>query len=348
MFVDRVRIWTRAGHGGSGACTFHREKFVTHGGPDGGDGGKGGDVVIKVNPHMNNLVHLSYQPHHFAEDGKPGSNTQKTGSSGKNKIIEVPPGTLIFKLFTTDENYERSADMDERELVIDLVEAGQTYVLCAGGNGGWGNVHYKSSTRQAPTKFQKGLPGEKGQYIFELKSIADVGLVGLPNAGKSSLLNVMSAARPKIAPYPFTTLAPMVGVIEYDDYQRVTMADIPGIVEGASEGVGLGFDFLRHIERCRLLAFVIDMAGSEGRDPLADYMQLRKEINLYQAELSKRPHFIIANKMDLPEAAENLKKFIKKFKVPIVKMSAGEGEGREELRKQILRLLLQPDVNPMK
>jgi GTP-binding protein len=331
MFVDRVRIWARAGDGGDGACSFHREKFVPKGGPDGGDGGKGGDIVIKVNPHMNNLLHLRFKPHHSAGHGKGGRDTLKTGSGGKDCVIEVPQGTCIFKLETTEENFERSADFDSKELVIDLMNKDQSFVLCAGGRGGKGNHHFKSSVNQAPKKFQEGKPGEKGQFLLELKSIADVGLVGFPNAGKSSLLRVVSAARPKVAPYPFTTLEPMIGVIDLGEHRRMTMADIPGLVEGAHQGIGLGHDFLRHIERCRVLAFVLDMAGSEGRDPLEDYSLLRKEIKLYQEDLSKRPFFVIANKMDLPEAEENLKNFKRRFKVPVISMSTETQEGKESL-----------------
>jgi GTP-binding protein len=198
--------------------------------------------------------------------------------------------------------------------------------------GGWGNVHFKTSVNQAPTRADTGRLGEKGQFIFELKSIADAGLVGYPNAGKSSLLRTLSAARPKVAPYPFTTLEPMIGVLEFQDYRRITIADIPGLIEGAHEGVGLGHDFLRHIERCRLLVFVIDMAGSEGRDPVEDFQKLRKELDLYQPELSKRPLIVVANKMDLPGAQENLSIFKRRFRRPIVAISAEKGDGLNDLK----------------
>lgn len=332
MFVDKVRVWARAGDGGDGCCSFRREKFVPHGGPDGGDGGKGGDIILVVNPHLNNLTHLRYSPHHFAKNGDRGQGAQKTGRNGQGRAIEVPPGTCIYYLPTTDESYERAADEEPKEFVADMVEPGQTFVLCKGGKGGLGNIHFKSSTNQAPRKFTEGGVGEKGQFIFELKSIADVGLVGFPNAGKSSLLTALSAARPKIAPYPFTTLQPMIGVIEFGEYKRMTMADIPGLIEGAHEGVGLGHDFLRHIERCGVLLFVLDMAGSEGRHPVDDYMQLRKEINLHQKELGKRPFFVVANKMDLPSAEKYLKAFRKKFKVKTIPVSAKDGEGLDKLK----------------
>lgn len=331
MFVDRVRIWAKAGDGGSGACSFYREKFMPKGGPDGGDGGKGADVVLVVNPHLNNLLHLRFKPHHFAPHGKAGSGRLKTGGSGKEYQIEVPPGTSIYQLETTEENFERAADESTRQLVVDLTEPNTRYILCHGGRGGKGNAHFKSSVNQAPTKYQPGIPGEKGQYIFELKSIADAGLVGFPNAGKSSILGMLSAAQPKVAAYPFTTLQPMVGVIEFKGYNRITMADIPGLIEGAHQGVGLGHDFLKHIERCKLLVFVIDMAGSEGREPWSDYAQLRQELKFYQPQLAERDHFIIANKMDLPEAAEKLKLFKKKARVPVIPTSTLTGQGKEEI-----------------
>lgn len=340
MFVDRVRVWAKAGNGGDGCCSFRREKYVPHGGPDGGDGGKGGDITIVVNPHLNNLAHLRYSPHHFAKDGNRGEGNQRTGADGKGKTIEVPPGTCIFRLATSEEDYERAADDDQKEIVADLVQSGQTMILCKGGKGGGGNIHFKSSINQAPRRFSKGDTGEKGQFIFELKSIADVGLVGFPNAGKSSLLRALSAAKPKVAPYPFTTLEPMIGVIEFDNYKRVTMADIPGLIEGAHEGVGLGHDFLKHIERCRVLLFVLDMAGSEGRHPVEDYMQLRKEISLHQKELGKRPFLVVANKMDLPEAEKYLKTFRKKYKVKTIAVSAKNSEGLEKLKLALKKEIL--------
>ncbi|MFZ5807599.1 MAG: GTPase ObgE [Verrucomicrobiota bacterium] len=339
MFVDRVRIWAKAGDGGDGCCHFRRELYVPRGGPDGGDGGKGGDIIMTVNPQMNNLSHLKFHPHHFAEHGKKGMGAQKTGGGGKNKILEVPPGTCVYRLSAAEEDFERAADMQEAELMIDLVEPEQKFILCAGGKGGAGNVHFKSSINRAPRRYTEGKHGEKGQFLLELKSIADIGLVGFPNAGKSSLLSTLSAARPKIAPYPFTTLQPMIGVLEFEHHQRATMADIPGLIEGAHQGVGLGHDFLRHIERCGMLLFVLDMAGSEGRHPSEDYAQLRKEIKLHQAELAKRPFFIVANKMDLPDAERLLKEFRRKTKVKIIPVSAQTGEGLEKLKKEIQKNL---------
>ncbi|MFH1066585.1 MAG: GTPase ObgE [bacterium] len=339
MFVDRVRVWAKAGKGGDGCCSFRRETCVPRGGPDGGDGGKGGDVTVRTNAQMNNLAHLRYSPHHFAANGRGGQGKQMSGAGGKGIELEVPAGTCVYRLPTTEETFERAADAEQKELVADLIEDGQTVLLCKGGRGGLGNVHFKSSVNQAPRRHYKGFPGEKGQFIFELKSIADVGLVGFPNAGKSSLLRAVSAAQPKVAAYPFTTLVPVIGMVELKDGQRFTVADIPGLVEGAHQGVGLGHDFLRHIERCRVLLFVLDMAGSEGRHPAKDYMQLRKEIKLHDAKLARRPFLVAANKMDLPDAKNYLKEFRQKFDVPILQLSASTGKGVAELKRALGKLL---------
>jgi GTP-binding protein len=329
MFIDRVRVWAKAGKGGDGCSSFRREKYVPRGGPDGGDGGKGGDVVIEVDPQLNNLQHLKYQPHQYAHKGGNGLGSMKTGKSARNLLVRVPPGTLVYYLPTTPESFERAVDLESGEVAADMVEPGQRFVLAAGGRGGRGNIHFKSSVNQAPRRRELGFPGEMKQYYFELKSIAEVGLVGFPNAGKSSLLAAVSHAHPKIAPYPFTTLNPIIGLVEGENYQRFTVADIPGLIEGAHEGVGLGHDFLRHIERCRLLVFVLDMAGC---DPVEDYRKLRIELKLYDAALAERPFVIVANKMDLPEAAENLKIFKRKFRQKIVPLSALLKEEIETLK----------------
>ncbi len=336
----------RAGNGGTGICSFLREKNRPEGGPDGGNGGKGGDVVVVVNPQINNLIKLRYSPHQFAKNGESGGKRQMTGKGGLDCIIEVPPGTVVSRMpeALIAEARIREPDPDEEalnlppiepgvgdlvplpdrtvplELVADLVQAGQRFVLCKGGRGGRGNMNFKSSVNQAPRRYEEGETGEKGQFQLELKSIADAGLVGYPNAGKSTLLSRISHAHPKIAPYPFTTLEPTIGVLEYPDFARLTVADIPGLIEGAHAGVGLGHEFLRHIERCRLLLFVIDMAGSEGRDPRDDFAMLRKEIRLYQKELAERPYLIVGNKMDLPGAEENLKLFRKKVRRAVIPM----------------------------
>lgn len=331
MFVDRVRLWARAGRGGNGACSFRREKFVPKGGPDGGDGGDGGNVILRVDPNCNNLIHLRFKPHQFAEHGQNGMGARCTGRSGKDLILDVPPGTVVYRLFPEEGAFEKAADLEPRELIADLVESGQTFILCAGGKGGRGNWHFRSAVNQAPRHFEPGTPGEEGQFLIELKSIADVGLVGFPNAGKSSLLHAVSKARPKIAPYPFTTLTPMVGVVEFDQALRITVADIPGLIEGAHAGVGLGHDFLRHIERCSRLLFVLDMAGSEGRDPATDFTMLRREIDLYDSSLSRRPFLVVANKMDLPGAEDRLREFRQRFKFPVLPVSLKNRTGLEKL-----------------
>jgi GTP-binding protein len=343
MFVDRVRIVARAGNGGPGACSFLREKNMPDGGPDGGNGGRGGSVIVEVDPHVNNLIRYRYSPHQFAKNGQNGGKKQMSGRSGADCIITVPPGTVVSRI--PDELIQVPAPGDLTpmpddpamlEKVADLVKTGEKFILCTGGRGGRGNMNFKSSVNQAPRRYEEGEEGERGQFQLELKSIADAGLVGYPNAGKSTLLSRLSAAHPKIAPYPFTTLEPMIGVIEYPDFARVTVADIPGLIEGAHQGVGLGYEFLRHIERCQVLLFVVDMSGMEGRDPRDDFAQLRKEISLYQKEMGERPYLVIANKMDLPDAAENLKKFKRRVRREVIPIAGDHPEGIDEL-KRILR-----------
>lgn len=346
MFVDRVRIVARAGKGGRGMVSFLRELHRPNGGPDGGDGGKGGDVILRVDQHLNNMVHLDLSPHQFAKNGALGGSKSCTGKNAENLIIKVPQGTVVHRL--SEENDDSAALLpipttsDGLDLVCDLTELHQEFVLCKGGRGGKGNRRFKSSTHQAPREYEDGHAGECGQYLLELKSIADIGLVGFPNAGKSSLLKVITNAEPKIASYPFTTMTPYVAMIEYPNYKKISIADIPGLIEGAHEGKGLGFEFLQHVERCRLLLFVIDMAGTEGREPWDDYAQLRTELKLYRKDLSDRPFIIVANKMDLPEAKEKLKIFKRKVRKKIIPLSAQECEGVDEL-KEILRETLEMD-----
>lgn len=351
MFVDRVRIYGRAGKGGRGCVSFLRELHRPNGGPDGGDGGRGGDIILEVNPHRNNLNHLKHQPHQFAPNGENGNSKQCTGKNAKPLVIEVPPGTVVSRLSggpapsvaefeDTAEKLLPIPDHDvPLEVVADLVKAGERYVLCQAGDGGRGNRHFKSSINQAPRQYENGWPGECGQFVLELKSMADVGLVGYPNAGKSTLLSRLSKAQPKIGPYPFTTLTPMVGVIEFPDFTQITVADIPGLIEGASEGRGLGHDFLRHVERCRLLLFVLDTSGQEGREPWEDFAQLRKELKAYNPELAERTCLVLANKMDLPEALEKVKVLRRKVRRKLLELSAESDEGVEEL-KQTLREML--------
>lgn len=365
MFVDNIRITVKAGDGGNGAVHFRREKYVPRGGPDGGDGGKGGDVVLVVDPHTDDLRTFFYQPNHRAENGSNGGGQRKTGRSGRDVVLKVPAGTLVFRESgdgtgaeadevpedgddAADDIFEPDAPGDDaaealggsRELVADLVEPGQRFVLCRGGAGGLGNAQFKSATNQTPRENTPGGPGEDGEFRLEVRQIADAGLVGFPNAGKSTLLGRISAAHPKVAAYPFTTLQPSVGVVEFDGFMRATVADIPGLIEGAHENVGLGHDFLRHIMRCRLLLFVIDMAGSEGREPIEDLATLRREVSLYDEILARKPWLVVANKMDLEEAGEKLAAFRTRFpKQEIIPISAQEGEGIETLKHRLCEIV---------
>jgi GTP-binding protein len=333
MFVDRIKVFAQAGSGGRGSVSFRREKFVPKGGPDGGDGGRGGDVILRADRHVDNLSNLFYEPIIKAKSGGHGMGKKMYGRSAPDKIVKVPVGTIVWPTDTGKE----AASTDP---IVDLTRDEQEFALCQGGAGGKGNVHFKSSRNRAPREYTEGEEGEQGHFLLELRTIADAGLVGYPNAGKSTLLRKISAARPKVAAYPFTTLHPIIGVVELSEYRRITIADIPGLIEGAHRGVGLGHEFLRHITRCRIFLFVVDVAGSEGRNPIEDMQQLRKELDLYDPLLSKRPWFIVANKMDLPDAAENLVALRKKLpKIDIVPISAAKGEGIEELKKQCRRVL---------
>src|SRR4051794_31674186 len=339
MFVDRVKVFAQAGNGGRGSVSFRREKFVPKGGPDGGDGGRGGDVILRADRHVDNLANLFYEPIIKAKSGGHGKGKKKAGRKGADKIVKVPVGTIVW--LSTEEkrptpNAQRSMSNSDLaathnpqsaiDPLIDLTRDGQEFGLCRGGAGGRGNVHFKSSRNRAPRQYTEGEEGEQGYFLFELRTIADAGLVGYPNAGKSTLLRKISAARPKVAAYPFTTLHPVVGVIEFSGYRRATIADIPGLIEGAHRGLGLGDEFLRHITRCRILLFVIDMAGREERSPIEDLQNLRREIDLYDRALSSRPWLVVANKMDLPDAEKNLKSFREKFpKANTVPVSASKG-----------------------
>ncbi len=335
MFVDHIKIYARAGKGGDGSKHFYRGKFNPKGGPDGGDGGRGGSVILKVDTSTNSLRNFFFNGKLVAEDGKGGSGNQCFGRSGENAIYKVPPGLQISRI--VERFNEETGEVEEAfEPVADLTQVHEEFVLCKGGKGGKGNVHYKTSTHQTPTEFEYGTPGEEGRFHFELRSIADVGLVGFPNAGKSTLLSKVSHARPKIANYPFTTLQPMVGVIEFEGFRRTTMADIPGLIEGASQNIGLGHDFLRHIMRCRSLIFMVDTAGVDGRDPVKDLEILRTEVKLYSDELAKRHWFIVANKVDLPESQEHLTTLKERFKrIKIIPISADTGEGIDALKKYL-------------
>lgn len=349
MFIDKVRILCKAGDGGNGAVSFRREKFVPRGGPDGGDGGDGGKVIVRVDPNTDNLREFHFDPKLLAGDGAHGQKYKRHGKNGKSKIARVPPGTVIYRTPAKDTAeavaMERSEEGIEMEPVIDLTELGQEFVLCEPGKGGRGNFHFRSATNQTPTENEMGTPGEGGVYYFELRRIADAGFVGFPNAGKSTLLGKLSNAKPKVASYPFTTLNPHVGVLEFADQSRCTLADIPGLIEGAHANRGLGHEFLRHITRCQILLFTVDMAGTDGRDPIEDIQTLRTELKLYDEELSKFPWMIIANKMDVEGTAETLQALQNRFeKITIVPVSAEKEEGLEELKRVLKEKLTKADA----
>ena len=327
LFVDVVTITVKAGDGGNGCVSFHREKFVQAGGPDGGDGGRGGDVIFEASERMHTLMDFRYKRKFTAGNGGDGMANRRTGKSGEPVVIQVPPGTVVREKATG-------------KLLLDLFEPGERKTLVRGGNGGFGNQHFATPTRQAP---QFAKPGEKREVIeltLELKSIADVGLVGFPNVGKSTILSVVTAARPKIANYHFTTLQPNLGIVKHGDASFV-LADIPGLVEGASEGVGLGHAFLRHVERTRMLLHVLDIAGSEGRDPLEDYDAIMKELEAY-GDLKNRPMIVVANKMDLPGAEENLKRLRDKLSgtgIDVYPVSAATRQNFDALLYATVRML---------
>lgn len=371
MFVDRIKVLAQAGNGGRGCVSFRREKFVPRGGPDGGDGGRGGDVILRADVHTDTLSNLFYEPIIKARSGAHGQGKKKHGRAAISKIVKVPVGTVVYRATapiprdefgdvvasngeivgqahrlppmndTLPAGGAPALQQDEAPAPIaDLIQDGEEFILCQGGGGGKGNVHFKSSRNRAPVQYTEGEEGEQGHFLFELRTMADAALVGYPNAGKSTLLGKISAAHPKVAPYPFTTLHPVVGVIDFDGYRRASIADIPGLIEGAHRNVGLGHDFLRHITRCRILLFILDVAGSEGRHPIEDLQNLRREIDLYDPRLSERPWYVIANKMDLPEAAENLRTLEQRFPdLEIVAISADRSEGIAELRTRLERWL---------
>ncbi|HEY3661421.1 MAG TPA: GTPase ObgE [Candidatus Udaeobacter sp.] len=348
MFVDRVKVFAQAGNGGRGSVSFRREKFVPKGGPDGGDGGRGGNVILLADRHVDNLVNLFYEPLIKAKNGGHGMGKKMSGRAGVDKIVKVPVGTIVWPEQAEERPMSNSDQLalgnrQSAMPVVDLARDGEEFVLCRGGAGGKGNVHFKSSRNRAPRQYTEGEEGEHGHFRFELRTIADAGLVGYPNAGKSTLLRTISAARPKVAAYPFTTLHPIVGVIEFPGYQRATVADIPGLIEGAHRGLGLGHEFLRHITRCRVLVFVVDIAGSEGRNPVEDLQNLRREIDLYDPTLSSRAWFVVANKMDLPGATENFRTLQERFpKIQILSTSAAKGEGIDALKQVLAAQITEP------
>lgn len=346
MFVDRIKVLAMAGNGGRGCVSFRREKFVPRGGPDGGDGGRGGNVILQADVHTDNLANLFYEPIIKAKSGEHGLGKKMHGRGAPSKIVKVPIGTVVYRAeapvprkeddFDKPKPEKKREDPADLDQIADLAHENEEFVLCAGGKGGKGNVHFKSSKNRAPVQYTEGEEGEEGHFLLELRTIADAALVGYPNAGKSTLLGKISAAHPKVASYPFTTLRPSVGVVELDDYRRATIADIPGLIEGAHRNVGLGHDFLRHITRCRCLFFMVDIAGSEGRHPVEDLQSLRREIDLYEPRLSQRPWCILANKMDLPGSDENLQIVQRRFpSVGVIPISASENEGIEAIKEQL-------------
>lgn len=338
MFIDRAKIHIKAGNGGDGKVSFHREKYIAAGGPDGGDGGKGGDVVLLVDEGLRTLIDFKYKKKYFAEDGEPGGPSNRSGKGGEDLVIKVPPGTLV-------------KDEETGRILADMTKPGQTVVIAKGGKGGAGNQHFATATRQVPSFARAGDQGEEFHVELELKTIADVGLVGFPNAGKSTILSMVSAATPKIADYPFTTLEPNLGVVNIDGGNSFVLADIPGLIEGAHAGVGLGFEFLRHIERTRLLVHVVDVAGVDGRDPLADFDTINAELKQYNPKLAERPQIVAANKVDLPEGRDNLDKFTKTLEgkgYRVFPISAATNKGVKELMYYVAEQLSElPEAVPL-
>jgi GTP-binding protein len=334
MFIDKANIIIRAGNGGNGIVSFHREKYISRGGPDGGDGGKGGSVIFEVDPGENTLLPFRYRHHFYAENGQDGKSSKMYGKNGQDLIIKIPPGTII-------------RDKNTGKIMFDIGRD-KRYVAAKGGKGGWGNSHFATPTRQIPRFAKSGGKGEEKELTLELKMLADVGLVGMPNVGKSTLLSVMSAARPKIANYPFTTLSPVLGMVSLGEGKGFVIADIPGLVEGASEGVGLGHDFLRHIDRCRLLVHLIDASGTEGRNPLHDIAIIERELARYDDTLSSRVKIIVANKSDLgvpEEIKEELEAYCQGKDLLLLYLSAATHQGVDALLTAIANLL--QDLPPM-
>ncbi len=389
MFIDEIKVYAQAGHGGKGAVAFHREAYITKGGPSGGNGGRGGSVILQADHDLNNLIGQYYVPRLIALGGEGGMGKGMDGHAGKDLIVKVPCGTLVWKLASTtnppviedsededDEDGEESADKnplfstgtsqrpilratagirgmevdlskeadDEKlsdaspkgELVADLTQDGQQFILCKGGRGGLGNRNFATAARQTPRFAQPGEPGGEGDYLLELRIVAEIGLVGYPNAGKSTLLTAISRARPKVAAYPFTTLHPQIGIVEYPDWKRLTVCDVPGLIEGAHNNIGLGHKFLRHIKRCKILVILLDMAGTDNRKPWDDYKQLLSELELYDPTLLDKPRLVVANKMDEAVAEKYLKQFKTKIKkVKVLPISAAFDQGMEKFRETI-------------
>ncbi len=344
MLYDRAKIFIKAGDGGNGSASFRREKFVPYGGPDGGDGGRGGSVFLIVDVGLNTLLPFKFKTHYKGESGGNGGKQQMHGKAGEDLYIKVPPGTIFYTEPNPDEP-------DEVPMQGDLTTPGQSIMIARAGRGGLGNTHFKTSTHQAPKMAQKGEPGEERWFRLELKLIADVGLVGFPNAGKSSLLTAVTAATPKIGDYPFTTLQPNLGVVRIDTDTAFVVADIPGLIEGASQGVGLGHEFLRHVERTRLIIHIIDASGQADRDPIKDYEQINHELAEYRPELADKPQVVVINKIDMPETQENLPRLRKYFRgkdLEFYEISAIGMLGTDTLMKKVAaRLASLPPQQPL-
>jgi len=328
VFRDQVKLYVSAGNGGDGSAYFRREKFVPYGGPSGGDGGNGGSVILVGDENVDSLLDLYDRPHQRAEHGEKGGTNQSTGKSGKDLFVKVPLGTLV------------RLEQKDGPVLGEVLKHGQHLMVARGGHGGKGNIHFKTSSNQAPKECTPGTDGDRKELWLELKLIADVGLVGYPNAGKSTLISHLTHAHPKVASYPFTTIHPIIGTLEFADFTRIRIADIPGLIDGAHEGVGLGHEFLRHIERCGCLMFVLDMGGEEERDPVEDFRNLWKELCLFNPELKHRPYCVIANKMDDPEADANLARFREETGESPLPVIAELGEGLEEVRAYLDRTIV--------
>ena len=328
MFFDETKVFLKAGNGGDGCMSFLRQKYMPKGGPNGGNGGKGGDLILQADQNVADLRNYHFKKHWKAKNGEPGRGSDQNGRGGDPCILKVPMGTEV-------------REMDSGELICELLDHEQEVLLLEGGKGGRGNATFKSSINQTPRQFTEGKIGMEGEYKFTLKTIADIGLVGFPNAGKSTLLNVMSNATPKIDSYPFTTLVPTVGVIDYpDDFKTLTMADVPGLIEGAAENRGLGHRFLRHVERCKLLLFLLDLAATDGRNPCDDFEHLRKELVEYDPVLGEKPFLVVGNKIDEENADQYVEEFKKRFpQIQLLSISALLDDGLPELKKRLLEKL---------
>ena len=345
MFIDEAKIFVKAGDGGNGCVSFRREKNVPHGGPDGGSGGNGSDIIIEASDDLATLIDFQHKVHFKSESGQHGMGRKMHGKNRPEFIIKVPVGTVIKKIAETEFdriNTPKHFREEKEEIVIaDLVCVGQRVVVAKAGKGGRGNETYKSSTNQAPRTAQKGTAGEEATIKLELKLIADVGFIGYPNAGKSTLLSKLSNAKPKVGSYPFTTLDPYLGIMTTDDLRKITLADLPGLIEDAHKGKGLGFRFLRHAERTKVILHVVDLSGYDQKTPLANFKLINKELELYNPEFMKKPQIVVANKIDLAEAKKNLKAFsnsVTKKGYTVIPVSGDTGEGIEELKKEIFKV----------